>query len=163
MISRVLLLSTVLIALAVVLPQRQSAAEELPYRVVDGQVDDATYTGWRVFHSSCHFCHGIGAVGTSRAPALLEKVSVLSANQFAIAVLYRYPIIVGFDEARGDDLSALREAFAADIRRHEHGGLMMPSWHADDGTRPHVLDLYAYLRARADGVLERGEPTRLQD
>ena len=34
----------------------------------------------------------------------------------------------------------------------------MPAWEADPKVNPHVLDLYAYLSARADGKLGPGEP-----
>jgi cytochrome c553 len=39
-------------------------AEQKPYRVVDGKVDESTYLGWRAFHSACHACHGVDATGT---------------------------------------------------------------------------------------------------
>jgi hypothetical protein len=34
----------------------------------------------------------------------------------------------------------------------------MPAWDGDPNVKPHVMDLYAYLRARADGVLGEGRP-----
>src|SRR5512138_2902903 len=47
------------------------------------------------------------------------------------------------------------------ILRRERGELIMPAWEADTSIRPHVLDLYAYLRARADGALQSGKPELL--
>ena len=34
----------------------------------------------------------------------------------------------------------------------------MPAWRGDASVSPHVLDLYAYLSARADGKLGPEEP-----
>lgn len=40
--------------------------------------------------------------------------------------------------------------------------IIMPAWDADPLVTPHVLDLFAYLTARADGKLGPGEPTVLR-
>jgi len=37
----------------------------------------------------------------------------------------------------------------------------MPAWDADPQVNLHVLDLYAYLSARADGKLGPGKPSEL--
>jgi hypothetical protein len=39
----------------------------------------------------------------------------------------------------------------------------MPAWEGDSKVRPYLLDLYAYLRARADGVLGPGRPQRIAE
>jgi hypothetical protein len=39
----------------------------------------------------------------------------------------------------------------------------MPAWESNEGVEPHVLDIYAYLRARADGALGPGKPKVLDD
>jgi mono/diheme cytochrome c family protein len=132
-----------------------------PYRVINGRVDDATYRGWRAFHSACHACHGVDAVGTAIAPNLVERVRDLSAKQFTIKVLTSYRIVMGQSEASGEDQTAIRERFAEEAMRSEAGELRMPAWGNDEGMRPRVTDLYAYLRARADGALGPGEPKRL--
>jgi mono/diheme cytochrome c family protein len=36
-------------------------ADTKPYQIVDGKVDDATFRGWRAFHTACHACHGVDA------------------------------------------------------------------------------------------------------
>ena len=135
--------------------------DPIPYVVSDGKVDRNTFLGWRVFHSTCYVCHGVDAIGTSVAPDLTEKVKSMTPVDFSVAVLYRYPIIVGFDDVRGDDLTAVRQAFIEEVRRHEQGELLMPTWDNDPNVKPHVMDLYAYLRARADGVLGEGRPQQL--
>ena len=142
-------------------PEGARADTAPPYRVVNGKVDDATYLGWRAYHSACHACHGVDAVGTPVAPSLVERVRNLTAKQFTIKVITSYRIVMGQSEVGGDDQTAIRERFAEEAMRSEAGELRMPAWGYDIRIRPHVMDLYAYLRARADGVLGPGEPQRL--
>lgn len=136
--------------------------EQLPYVVADGKVDRSTFLGWRVFHSTCYVCHGVDATGTSVAPDLVERVATMAFTDFAVAVLFRYPIIVGTEPVAGDDLNEIREAFLEDIRQHESGELRMPTWDSDPNVKPHLADLYGYLRARADGALGEGRPPQLE-
>jgi mono/diheme cytochrome c family protein len=131
-----------------------------PYRVTNGKVDEATYRGWRAYHSACHACHGVDAAGTAIAPSLVERVRDLSAKQFTIKVITSYRIVMGWSEVTGDDQTALRERFAEEAMRAESGQLVMPAWGGNPAIQPHVMDLYAYLRARADGALGPGEPQR---
>jgi mono/diheme cytochrome c family protein len=133
----------------------------LPYRVVDGKVDRSTYLGWRVFHSVCHGCHGVDATGTTVAPDLVERIKDMDARAFTIKVLTRYRITLGSGEVVGDDDTALRQAFLEQVLRHERGELIMPAWERDTNVKPHVLDIYAYLRARADGALGPGRPEQI--
>jgi mono/diheme cytochrome c family protein len=139
------------------------ADDAKPYRIVDGKVDDATYRGWRAYHSSCHTCHGVDAVGTNIAPSLVDRVARMSARQFTNKVLTSYRITLPAGEATGDDPTAVRSAIVDEVLRRERGELVMPAWEGDTKVRPHVLDLYAYLRARADGALGPGKPQRIND
>lgn len=134
-----------------------------PYRIVDGKVDEGTYLGWRMFHSVCYGCHGVDATGTSVAPNLVERIEGMTARDFSTKVLTSYRITVGFDDAAADDTTALRQAFIDEMMRRESGELIMPAWDRDPNVKPHLLDLYAYLRARADGVLGPGRPEQLQE
>jgi hypothetical protein len=138
-----------------------SAGEEPPYRVVDGEVDRSTFLGWRAFHSACHVCHGVDGTGTSVAPDLVARVRDLSARDFTLKVLTRYRIVVGGAEARAEGAAELRAALLEEVMKHERGELIMPAWEPDPNVKPHVLDLYAYLRARADGALGPGRPAQL--
>jgi mono/diheme cytochrome c family protein len=138
-----------------------AAGQNPPYRIVNGKVDEATFRGWLVYHSACHTCHGIDAIGTEVAPSLVERVKDLSAKQFTIKVITSYRIVFGSGEVRGDDKTAVRERFAEEALRRERGDLVMPAWEHNPDVQPHVLDLYAYLRARADGALAPGVPSRL--
>ena len=138
-------------------------AKPAPYHVVDGKVDRSTYLGWRVFHSVCYVCHGIDATGTTVAPNLVERVADMTAEDFTTTVLVRYRITLGASEAFTDDRSAVRQAFVEQVMKHERGELIMPAWERDPNVKPHVLDLYAYLKARADGALGPGRPAQLSD
>ena len=154
----------VLLGAAITLPlAAQPNAEPVPgdYRVVQGKVDRGTYTGWRLFHTTCHGCHGVGAVGTDLAPNLVERVKTLTPRAFATKVLTSYRIVLPANDANTEDRSAVREAMIEDVMRRERGArdqIVMPAWEADLNVKPHVLDLFAYLSARADGKLGPGKP-----
>lgn len=140
-----------------------TAKDQTPYRVVDGKVDESTFLGWRVYHSSCHGCHGVDATGTSVAPNLVVAVGSMSSRDFSTKVLTRYRLVIGYDDIAGDDRTAVRAAFMEQVMARESGALMMPAWGGDPNIQPHVLDLYAYLRARADGALGTGRPEKITE
>lgn len=150
-------------SLSAVAAEKQGRSQETPYRVVDGKVDESTFLGWRAFHSACHACHGVDAVGTDVAPDLVERVKLLSAHDFSVKVLTSYRLVFPSGEVSGDDRTALRSAFIEEVLRRERGDLIMPAWEGDQKVRAHVLDLYAYLRARADGALGPGRPERISN
>lgn len=139
--------------------------EPLPgeYVAVDGRVDRGTYLGWRLFHTSCHGCHGIGGTGTDLAPDLTKAIRNHTPRGFATKVLTSYRIVAMPDPA-GDDRVAERERILEDILKRERsakGQVLMPAWDGDRAVPPHVLDLYAYLSARADGAIGPGQPAQL--
>ena len=144
----------------------QPGTEPVPgdYRIVDGKVDRGTFTGWRLFHSTCYGCHGVDALGTDVAPNLLERVRVLTPRAFATKVLTSYRIVLPEGEVNSDNRSAVREAMLAEVMQRERGPrgqVSMPAWETDAKINPHVLDLFAYLSARADGKLGPGTPQLL--
>lgn len=143
--------------------EKRQGSEAKPYRVVAGKVDESTFLGWRAFHSACHACHGVDAVGTDVAPNLVERVKGLSAHDFSVKVLTSYRLVFPSGEVSGDDRTALRSEFLEEVLRRERGDLIMPAWEEDQKVRVHVLDLYAYLRARADGALGPGKPERISN
>ena len=144
----------------------QPSTEPAPgdYRIVDGKVDRGTFTGWRLFHSTCYGCHGVDALGTDVAPNLLERVRALTPRAFATKVLTSYRIVLSEGEVNSDNRSAVREAMVAEVMRRERGPrgqVSMPAWETDPKVNPHVLDLFAYLSARSDGKLGPGMPQLL--
>ncbi len=128
------------------------------YRVTNGRVDRGTYVGWRLFHSACFGCHGVDAVGTAVAPNLLERVPTMTPRDFASKVLTSYRLLSPAD----DDSAQAREATLEEVLKRDRNGargqVLMPAWGGHTGVPPHVLDLYAYLSARAVGDLGPGEP-----
>ena len=140
-------------------------AEPMPgdYRIVGGKVDRGTYTGWRLFHTTCYGCHGVGGVGTDLAPNLVERVKDLTPRAFAAKVLTSYRIVQPADASSAADRSAALDALIEEVLRRERGPrplIAMPAWDDDPQVNPHVLDLYAYLSARADGKLGPSRPRR---
>jgi mono/diheme cytochrome c family protein len=131
------------------------------YRVQAGRVDAGTFTGWRIFHTSCFGCHGVGAVGTDLAPNLVERVKTLTPRDFVTKVLTSYRITSRPDDSRGDDAAASRDALIEQTLQRSRApavAVLMPAWELDAQVPPHVLDLWAYLLARADGQLGPGKP-----
>jgi mono/diheme cytochrome c family protein len=147
-------------------PKAAGAADPLPgdYRVIKGQVDRGTYTGWRLFHSSCHGCHGVGGVGSDMAPDLTQRIKEYTPRGFAAKVLTSYRIMA-MPGLSGDDPAVERERMLEEVLKRERssrGQVVMPAWESDSAVPPHVLDLYAYLSARADGELGPGKPGLLR-
>jgi len=102
------------------------------YQIVDGKVDARTYNGFRRYHAGCNHCHGQDGVGSTFAPSLVERLP-------------------GVD------------AFRRVVRDGRTNGTSVMKGFADDpNIAPYVDDIYAYLQARADGVLGRGRPSRLE-
>jgi cytochrome c553 len=147
-------------------PQTRAADEPVPgdYRVEAGRVDRGTYLGWRLFHTTCHGCHGVDGVGTDMAPNLVERVKGLSQKAFATKVLTSYRLVQPPGESKTDDREAALDRLIEQMLRKERrvdNLIKMPAWEDNPLVRPHVLDLYAYLTARGDGKLAPGKPKRL--
>lgn len=142
--------------------EKQQSRDDPPYRIVAGKVDESTFLGWRAYHSACHICHGVDAVGTGVAPNLVERVKQLSARDFSVKVLTSYRLVFPSGDLSADDPTAVRSQMVEEVLRRERGELIMPAWEGQQTIRPHILDLYAYLRARADGALGPGKPQRME-
>jgi mono/diheme cytochrome c family protein len=98
------------------------------------QVDKATYIGWRTYHANCHVCHAQDAVGSSFAPGLVDKLQEIDKERFMTAVSEGYTGQIG----------------------------VMPAWKDNPNVNKRFDDLYAYLKARSDGVLPPGKPKRMK-
>lgn len=131
------------------------------YKVEAGRVDRGTYAGWRVFHTTCYSCHGVDAKGTPLAPNLMVRIKTMTPRAFATKVFTSYRIAVPPGDAGAMEPAEVIDAQVEQAMRRERlakGQLVMPAWEDSGPVNAHVLDLYAYLSARADGALGPGKP-----
>ncbi len=110
--------------------------EETPYQIRDGKVDWYTYSGFRRYHAECHVCHGPDGLGSSFAPALLDSLKTLSRDDYTEIVVNG------------------RENVTTSVQNK------MPAFGLNPNVMCFIDDIYAYLKARADGVLGRGRPDK---
>jgi mono/diheme cytochrome c family protein len=155
-----------LTAMAVLPGAAQTRGRSLPgeFVVVDGRVDVGTYAGWKLLHTHCVGCHGVGGVGTGVAPNLVERIDNFTPRGFATKVLTSYRIVSMSPDRAPPESDAERDDLLEQVMKRERsdrGQPLMPAWDADGEVAPHVLDLYAYLNARAAGVLGPGKPKLL--
>jgi len=116
----------------------------------------SVYAGWRVFQDRCAGCHGATATGTVGAPDLLPKVRDLNSRQFVNLVLTRYDWGLAVAQASRD--SAARDTLVEDLLQRKQYMLTMPAWQGEPRVNAHIVDLYAFLSARADGTQGPGRP-----
>lgn len=90
------------------------------------------YTGWKQFELNCSRCHGEYGVGTSFAPALI--VSLKDGGTIPDQAAFITVVCQG---------------------RVEKG---MPSWCEAGLSMDKIMDIYAYLKLRADGKVAAGRP-----
>jgi methanol metabolism-related c-type cytochrome len=125
----------------VIAPQGAAAQEEeRPYKIAaDGTVDWYTFSGFRRYHADCHVCHGPDGMGSSFAPAMVESLKKISYEDFLEVV------------TNG------RKNVSASADK------VMPAFGLNPNVMCFVDDIYAYLKARSDGVLPRGRPEKKED
>lgn len=111
----------------------------------------SVYAGWRVFQNRCASCHGADASGVAGQRDLLPALRDMTPRRFVAVVLNRYDLGLVASESRGD-------ARVDAVVRRTDGLLTMPAWDGEPVVTAHVMDLYAYLAARADGTQGRGRP-----
>jgi methanol metabolism-related c-type cytochrome len=113
---------------------------EKPYSIAsDGTVDWYTYNGFRRYHADCHVCHGPDGLGSSFGPALTDSAKRLRYEEFMdIVVNGRKNVSASSDK-------------------------VMPSFGMNQNVMCFIDDIYAYLKARADGALGRGRPPKYAD
>lgn len=116
----------------------QTGTEEKPYTVKDGKVDKATYNGWRRYTESCLRCHGPDGAGSSYAPSLVDSLKQTSEDQF------KETVVNG------------RQNVTTSVEN------VMPPFGTVEDVMLYLDDIYAYLKARSDGVLGRGRPERIE-
>ena len=149
-----LIFSALLVGCTMELMNAKPARELKPPPPLEGDL----YAGWRVFQSKCASCHGIAATGGDRAPDLLPLVREMSARQFAELVLKRYDLGNGLGKESSNQSTI--DTRIDDILRLKEPPIEMPAWQGEPAVNAHILDLYTYLTARADGRLATGRPPR---
>jgi Cytochrome C oxidase, cbb3-type, subunit III len=142
-----------LAACAVELQNQQPAKALAQSRRAPGSV----YTGWRVFQDKCVRCHGPDAQGSANAPDLLPRVAAVGPRRFLDLVLTRYEWDLPAS-AQSRSEAAPRETLIDQIMQREQGALRMPAWQGEPEVQAHIVDLYAYLAARAQGTQGAGRP-----
>ena len=141
MSERVLLGAVISIALASTPASPASADQtnEKPYTITDGKVDKKTFNGWRRYTESCLRCHGPDGAGSSYAPSLVDSVKHMSQDEFNEIVVNGRTNVNAASEN------------------------VMPPFGEVEDVVSYLDDIWAYLKARADGVLGRGRPPRIGD
>jgi mono/diheme cytochrome c family protein len=112
---------------------------EKPYTVKDGKVDKKTFNGWRRYTESCLRCHGPDGAGSSYGAELVESVKHMTQDEFNEIV------VNGRTNVNAANTS------------------VMPPFGEVEDVVTYLDDMWAYLKARADGVLGRGRPPRIGD
>jgi mono/diheme cytochrome c family protein len=133
--------------------QNRQAAEELAQRA---HPPGSVYTGWRVFQDRCAGCHGHDATGTANGPDLLPRVREMGSHRFVSLVLTRYDWGLPAAQAGG----GAREGLIEGVMQRKAGALTMPAWQGEPRVSAHIVDLYAYVSARAQGTQGPGRPAQ---
>ncbi len=114
------------------------------------------YAGWRVFQDKCARCHSANATGGEGGPDLLPLVQNMSARHFTGLVLKRYDLDqLGTQEALDKNTANTR---IDDILQRRDKPMAMPAWQGEPSVNAHIIDIFSYLSARADGKLDAGRP-----
>jgi mono/diheme cytochrome c family protein len=116
---------------------QDNADAERPYKVVDGHVDRATFRGYLYYGDLCLRCHGPDGAGSSYAPSLVNSLKKMDKRQFEETVI----------NGRKNVTAATEN--------------VMPAFGTNIDAVQHLEEIYAYLKARSDGVIGRGRPKRI--
>ncbi len=110
------------------------------YKIEAGRKTDwFTYSGFRRYHSECHVCHGPEGVGSTYAPALTTTLKTMSYSDFVGVI------------ASGQK----------NVWRQSNS--IMPALGDNKNVMCYIDDIYIYLKARSDGALPRGRPSRNEE
>ena len=129
--------AAVLLGTGVALAAESEQATQKPYTVVDGKVDKKTFNGWRRYTESCLRCHGPDGAGSSYAPSLVDSANHMTQDEFNEIVVNGRTNVNAASEN------------------------VMPPFGEVEDVVTYLDDIWAYLKARADGVLDRGRPPRI--
>lgn len=157
--SSILLLATVLSACSSnnsgIELQNRKPAEQLARERQEALSPGSVYSGWRVFQNKCASCHGPAATGTAMAPNLLPRVREMGSRRFVGLVLTRYDWALPPGSTKGSEAQ-----IDAALQRQPGMAVSMPAWQGEPSVSAHIIDLYAYMTARADGSQGPGQPVR---
>lgn len=117
----------------------------------------SAYLGWRVFQERCSGCHGPAALGSDKGPDLLPLMREMGPRRFVGLVLDRYDWNAPLDTAKRQ--GSTRELTIDQLLQRKDGVLEMPAWADEPRVNAHVVDLFAYLSARAQGSIGSGKPS----
>jgi mono/diheme cytochrome c family protein len=113
------------------------AADQKPYKVENGRIDINTFHGYLHYGESCLRCHGPDGAGSSYAPSLVDSLKHLTEHQFKEVVINgRQNVNTGAEN-------------------------VMPAFGTVADVVENLDNIYAYLKARSDGVIGRGRPKRI--
>ncbi len=116
----------------------------------------SVYAGWRVFQDKCATCHGPSATGTDKGPDLLPRVRPMVSRQFVSLVLQRYEWTLPVGQTAGTGQA--RETLVDNLDQRKVFPMDMPAWQGQPRVTAHIVDLYAYLSARAQGTQGPEQP-----
>jgi hypothetical protein len=148
----VLAAAALLAACAVHVDNTRPAAELARASKPPGSV----YAGWRIFNDRCARCHGVDAAAPAQVPGLLDEMRDMGSRRFVNLVLVRYDW--SRPDVQGASEEAARTDLVEDILQRRETPIEMPAWQGEPRVEAHILDLYAYLTARADGAQGPGRP-----
>ena len=114
-------------------------ATEKPYTITDGKVDKKTFNGWRRYTESCLRCHGPDGAGSSYADSLVDSAKHMTQDEFNEIVVNGRTNVNAASEN------------------------VMPPFGEVEDVVSYLGDIWAYLKARADGAVGRGRPPRIGD
>ncbi|MBX3599428.1 MAG: c-type cytochrome [Rubrivivax sp.] len=129
-------------------PARQLAAERAAPL-------GSAYAGWRVYQQRCASCHRADASGGDGVPDLRLRLRDIGPQRFVDLVLRRYDWGLPAGSA-----GSPRETLVDEVVARERGAVEMPAWQGEPVVGAHIMDLFEYLSARADGRIAGPEAPR---
>jgi mono/diheme cytochrome c family protein len=127
------------ISAGLVLAAESNQATQKPYTIIDGKVDKKTFNGWRRYTESCLRCHGPDGAGSSYAPSLVDSAKRMTQDEFNEIVVNGRTNVNAASES------------------------VMPPFGEVEDVVIYLDNIWAYLKARADGLLDRGRPPRIDE
>jgi mono/diheme cytochrome c family protein len=131
--------SALTLGAGLMLAAESNQATKKPYTIINGKVDKKTFNGWRRYTESCLRCHGPDGAGSSYAPSLVDSAKRMTQDEFNEIVVNGRTNVNAASEN------------------------VMPPFGEVEDVVMYLDNIWAYLKARADGVLDRGRPPRIDE